>query len=377
MKKLMLMSFILLHISGAYADVKADMDRMLSEIFTLKPYMVSDEKYRDPKNAPVILKSLQRMSEIAVQINHEDKIKKTGFQAPAKVLGQQLKEAQIIFEAGNKDYSLWMLKSTLGVCMSCHTQLPSVSTRFNTLNKTKLLVDSFEEAEFLFTIRNFKEAMPLYLTALKEYPQGKVTIDSLEKIIYRQLYYYIRVERDFKALAKTLEEDLQNKKLPTHQRAKISELIKASKEMSADKFPEFSANQTAELRTYVETNLRRELAGEFNYGDSKKDLNYLKVSGIMYEFLNANPETPLKPDILYWLSFCETQYRYQAFYSLPELYLKQCVVDFPESKVAPKCLKEYQDLITFAYSGSRGTHIPSDVTKELKTMQELVKKVKN
>ncbi|HEY8272014.1 MAG TPA: hypothetical protein VIG33_14075 [Pseudobdellovibrionaceae bacterium] len=376
MKKVFVFLPLFFLVLSGKAEVKPFMDQMLNEIFNLKPYIVSPEAFSDPKNAQKIDASLKKMVALSVKINHEDKIHKTGFQISGKVLNQQLKEAQIVFNSGSKDYSLWMFKSTLGVCMSCHTQLPAVSTQFMSQNQSKVLSNPFEEAEFLFIIRNFKESMKLYLSALNGYPKNVVSADDLEKVLYRQLYYYVRVQRDLTELAKVLDEDRKNKSLPPHFISKVKGFKTAVLKMQDEKYPHFTAAQTAQLRQYVEKSLKEELAGNFSFDLPKRELEYLKVSSVLYEYLNENPETSLKPDILYWLSFCESKFSQQAFYSLPELYLKQCVMEFSKNPVAKKCLKEYQDLVVMAYSGSSGTHIPEDISKEMKTMQELVEKIK-
>ncbi len=377
MKKILTTLMVLALGVTAFAEVKPFMDRMLNEIFSLKPYLVSEESFKDPKNAKKIDESLLKMAEISKKINHEGKIKSTGFRVPSQVLEQQLLETEQIFAKGNKSYALWMLKSTLGVCMSCHTQLPAVSTQFSTLNKNHVLTNPFDEAEFLFVIRNFDEAMPLYAQAIKDYPKNVVTPENLEKALYRQLFYFVRVKRDFKSLVSALEQNQANANLPKHFAAKIKNFVSAAKSAQKEAFPSFSPNQDDEVRKFAEAALKEELAGKFSFDDPKKELNYLKVSGVLYEYLDRYPETRLKPDILYWLSFCESHYRHKAFYSLPELYLKQCVLEFPKSTVAKKCLTEYQDLVTMAFTGSRGTHIPEDVAKEIKTMQELIMKVDN
>lgn len=375
MKKFLMGMMVLGFGAMALAEVKPFMDRMLAEIFSLKPYLVSEESFKDPKNAQKIDESLTKMVEISKKINHEGKIKSTGFSVPSQVLEQQLLETEQVFAKGNKSYALWMLKSTLGVCMSCHTQLPAVSTKFSTLNKSHVLTNPFDEAEFLFVIRNFDEAMPLYAQAIKDYPKNVVTPENLEKALYRQLFYFVRVKRDFKSLVAALEQDQANANLPKHLSNKIKNFVTAAKKMQKESFPSFAVGQDDEVRKYAESALKEELSGKFSFDDPKKELNYLKVSGVLYEYLDRNPETRLKPEILYWLSFCESHYRHKAFYSLPELYLKQCVLEFPKSAVAKKCLTEYQDLVTMAFTGSSGTHIPEDVTKEIKTMQELIMKV--
>lgn len=359
----------------AWAEVKPLMGQMYNEIFALKPYIVSDAAFSDPKNADKIQGSLKRMIEVSKNVNHEMKIKRSGFEISGQVLNQQLRETEMIFRAGNKDYALWVLKSTMSVCMNCHTQLPSGSTQFTTLNQGHILTNPFEEGEFLFIIRNFDKAMKLYEQALQGYPKNMVSVNNLEKTLGRQLFYYVRVKRSMADLAKVLEKDLKNKDLPKGLRVKMDGLKTAALKLKADPYPKFSGSQEDELRKYVEDSLKEELSGSFSFDNPQRVLQYLKVSSILYEYLENNPGTRLKPDILYWLSFCEARYSHQLSYSMPELYLKQCVTEFPKNPVAKKCLKEYQELVTMAYTGTSGTHIPAEVAKELKALQELVKKI--
>lgn len=357
-------------------EVKAYMDQMLAQIFVLKPYLVSGESFKDPKNSKQIASSLKTMVELSKKINHEERIKKTGFQISGNVLNQQLEEVESVFNSGHKDYALWTLRSTLGVCMSCHTQLPAVSTKFSTMNESHLLVNPFEEAEFLFVIRNFDAALKLYEKTIAEYPRNMVPVVDVEKAIYRQLYYYVRVARDFKGLVAALKQDKKNKQLPKFLKDRIQSLIGAADAMKNEKYPQFTEETKEDLRKFAEKALKEELSGDFSVDLPKKEISALKVSSVLYEYLNLYPNTTMKPEILYWLSFCERRYRYHSMYSLPELYLKQCVLEYPQSPVAKKCLAEYQDLMTMAFTGSSGTHMPEDISKELKTMQELIKKVK-
>lgn len=360
--------------TASHAEVKPHMDLMLKEIFTLKPYIVSDVEYRDPKNFQKINDSLKQMVALSEKITHEGKIKKTGFAISSKALNEQLREAELVYRVGNKDYSLWMLRSTLSVCMSCHTQLPASSTQFDTLSKGTFLTKPFDEAEFLFIVRNFDKAMPLYDQVINTYPDNKGSQENLEKALARKVYYFVRVKRDLAGLSSSLEKNQKNKNLPSMVGKRIKALRQAADKLKKQAYPEFTENQQADLKKYAETELKEELKGEFST-TVEKELSYLKVSSVLYKYLEQNPESTMKPEILYWLSFCERRYEQKAFYSLPELYLKQCVTEFPGSAVAPSCLREYQDLVTMAYTGSSGTHIPKDVERELKAMKEMVEKM--
>lgn len=356
----------------ARAEVKDVMDQMMEQVFVLKPLIASETSFNDPANAARISQALENMVALSRQVNHEERIKQTGFQVPGKILTQQLEEVEAVFLKGNKDYALANLRSTLGVCMSCHTQLPAVSTRFTTLNQTQVLTDPFEEAEFLFLIRNFDSAMKLYGEVIQGYPRNKAEPDDLEIALYRQIYYYVRVARDMKTLSLALRRNSENTQLPERLQTQIKGFIAAVDAVQGEPYPHFTDASGVQLRNYAQTQLGEKLGGDFSLDSPENVIAALRFSSVLYEYLNANPKTPLKPEIFYWLSFGERRYLYQSMHSLPDLYLKQCVIDYPQSPVAEQCYAEYEDIITVSFTGSGGTHIPDDVSQELSRMRVLL-----
>jgi hypothetical protein len=354
------------------AEVKDVMDQLMEQVFVLKPLIASETRFSDPANAAQISDALKEMVALSRQVNHEERIKGTGFQVSGAVLTQQLEEIETVFDRGNKEYARANLRSTLGVCMSCHTQLPAVSTRFTDRNKTQVLANPFEEAEFLFLIRNFDAAMTMYGELISGYPLNRVQPDDLEVALYRQIYYYVRVARDMNGLSIALRRDSENAQLPERLQNQIKGFIVAVDAVKDEKFPHYSAAQGVDLRSYAQAQLGGDIDGDFSLDSPANVIAALKFSSVLYEYLNENPQTPLKPDIFYWLSFGERRYLYLSMHSLPDLYLKQCVLDYPQSPVAKKCFAEYEDIITVSFTGSGGTHIPDDVSQELSMMRSLV-----
>jgi hypothetical protein len=359
-------------LATARAEVKDVMDQLMEQVFVLKPLMASDARFSDPANAAQITGALNAMVALSRQVNHEARITGTGFQVPGAVLTQQLEDVESIFQRGNKEYARASLRSTLGVCMSCHTQLPAVSTKFTTRNETQVLANPFEEAEFLFLIRNFDAAMQAYGELIQGYPRNQAQPDDLEVALYRQIYYYVRVARDMQGLAVALRRNSGNAQLPQRLQNQIMGFMAAVDAVQDGKYPHFSAAQVTQLRSYAQAQLGEEVGGDFSLDSPENVIAALTFSSVLYEYLNDNPQTPLKPDIFYWLSFGERRYLYQSMHSLPDLYLKQCVLDYPQSAVAKQCLAEYEDLVTVSFTGSGGTHIPDDVVQELNRMRELV-----
>ncbi len=373
--KAFIFSAFLLITSLAKAEVRHHMDEMLTQIFILKPYIISQPEFVAPKNSPLIAESLKKMVTISKSINHEDRIKNTAFQIPAKMLQQQLKESEIVFRTGNKDYALWLLRSTLSNCMACHTQVPAVSTHFQSMNDKHVLSSSFDEAEFLFVVRNFDKAMEFYSQSIAEFPANKIISNNIEKAIFRKIYYFVRVKRDLKSLSASLKKDSENKKLSVYLKDILNKYQKAADQLASQKELAFADDQA--LRTYAQETLKMEFKGQFATDDAEKNLINLRLSGYLYEYLNKNPESTLRPEVYYWLSFCENRWQGFAFDSLPDMYLKKCIMEFPKSTIAGQCYKEYKELVTMAYTGSSGTNIPADVSKELESLKSMIEKIKN
>ncbi len=368
--------FVLLAVLGSIAPARAEvsdiMDQLMEQVFVLKPYMASESRFTDAANAGEISGALGTMTDLSRAVNHEERITQTGFQVPGALLTRQLEEIEVIFATGNKSYALTSLRSTLGVCMACHTQLPAVSTGFTEANEDKVLEDPFAEAEFLFLIRNFDAALKLYSEAIQGYPRNGAQPRALETALHRQLYYYTRVARDMEGLSATLRNDRGNPQLPAPFQQQVDGYIAAVDALGNEPYPRFTKQQDTALRSYAQAQIDEEASGGFNLGTPEKVLAWLQFSSVLYEYLDEHPQTPLKPDIYYWLSFGERRYIYSSPHFLPGLYLKQCVLDYPQSPVAKKCLAEYEEIVTVLFTGSGGTNIPPDVTDELDMMRTLV-----
>ncbi len=355
---------------SAQAEVRPYMDEMMGYIYELKPYIASPTDFADPKNAETIQATLHNMVTLSEKIKHEDKIKKTALQVPAMSLNEQFKETAAVFRSGNKSHALWLLRSNLGNCVACHTQLPARSTHFEDHSKKKYLVNTFQEAEFLYIVRNFDKALEFYTKTIAGYPGNKITPQNIDLAVSRKIYYFTRVKRDLPGLATSLDKDLRNKKLVPATLENIKAYSKAAQALAKEEVPSLKTEK--EVQTYAEKTLEKELTGSINYEDTLRNLRNLRLSGFLYEFMDKNPETKLKPNIYYWLSFCESRWERGPQDSLPESYLKKCVMEYPKSDIAKRCYQEYSELMTFGYTGSAGTNIPPEVSAELKNMRQMI-----
>ena len=99
------------------------------------------------------------------------------------------------------------------------------------------------------------------------------------------------------------------------------------------------------------------------YGCRKTSTLWLR--GLLHEYVQANPADPNMPQLLYWLAIVDRALDYNLYYSLSDLYLKECITRWPQTDTALQCYAEYERYVQFAYSGSAGEYIPAEVVDEL------------
>jgi hypothetical protein len=109
--------------SGEEKPVTGVMHKFLEYMQSLKPFISSEQKMKDPKNADQISKNLKGLVDSVKTSKHEPQLSQPMLRISRDVLEAHIVEMQRVFQSGNKTYARLMLQSTLSVCMSCHTQL--------------------------------------------------------------------------------------------------------------------------------------------------------------------------------------------------------------------------------------------------------------
>lgn len=375
MKHLLVVLFLASYTPTSHGkETKAVMRDFLNHMMELKKYINSEEKFLKPENDAEIRKNLKGLADTAKDAVHDPQLKKVGYSVSREVLEEHFKEAERIYRLGNKRYARWMLNSALGICVSCHTQLPSQSrTWVNDLELGQNFASDFDQAEFYFATRAFDKASNLFHKIITGYPANKVKTEDLETALERQLAYYARVKRSPTLGLERFEQYQKLSKAPEYLEKNIRAWAALFREWKKENplDPRFATEE--QIQAYAEKSLSKELWDKMVDAENPRLVTYLKLSGILYEYLQLNPKSKLIPNILYWLAICDRNLKNNFFYSLADVYLKECIVKYPKSKVAKDCYKEYEENLIASYSGSSGTNIPPDVEADLAKLKKLVK----
>lgn len=349
------------------ATVQPAMHKIFSNMQALLPFMASEEKFKDPKNDKFIGDKLKESAALIKEVKHSAQLNSPTLQISRDVLENHFKEIDRIFRVGNKSFALWQLNSTLPLCMSCHTQSTSSSRHWDLAELIKGPISDFDKAELLFMGRDFDSSLKLYNKIIDGFPENNVRIMDVEKAFERKVVVFSRVTRDFKAGIKSLNENLKaNKHLPEYLVKNVKAWIALFRIQLKEGFPDPTKSNDQIIKKYVEKQLKTNLWDDMIDASNPRLVKNLTVSGILYQYLNTHPKTKLKPDILNWLALLDKQLQDTLFYSLSDLYLKQCMTEFPKHPTAKKCFDQYKLNTILSYSGSSGVHVPDDIKKELK-----------
>jgi len=305
-------------------------------------------------------------------VGHDPKMETPGFKMTRKTLESHIIGLEKVYASGNYNYARWMFQGTMGLCLNCHTQMPG-SSRPHLFDIGNTFSSKFMQAEYYFSTREFDRGEAMYTELIANYPKSNIKSDDLETAFERKVAYYARIKQDPASGVTSLLKDLKNPKIPAHIRRNVEAWAGLFTEWQRQ--PKFDVAKATdnELKEYVEGLLKPELWDKVVKANNPRVVTYLRVSGLLFEYLNKHPNTKLTPQILYWLAICDRRLNNEFFFSLADAYLKECITEFPQSEVAKKCFSEYEDEMTISYSGSGGRALPGEVQTELKEFRQLLK----
>jgi hypothetical protein len=352
--------------------LKATMHFFYGTILDLKPYMVSYDAFKDPKNKMTIITSLKNFESKLTELEPQ-KIKNTsGFGATYGLISRHLRDTQELLESGIYEYAWDKLNATTGLCIACHTRIPE---KIETI-PWKVLKDrmekgpNFRDAEFLFLSHQYEKALEQFDGIIKNFSEGQ-NLSELKLILERKLAFFARVNRDPVMAIKSFNINLSNKKLPKQISKTIKTWIDSFKTWSQEPPKDYKNLSDLELLELVKQKIDTKLFGR------KIDLNdpylvdLLRYSGILYERLFGPKlsKSDSAAEMLYLIAKIEQDLAPIRFYSLSDVYFKECITEYSKSPIAKKCFVDYSVSIKSKF----GSNIPDSMNKSIEALERLIK----
>lgn len=349
------------------AEIRPQMQAFYLLTEKLQNYTHNKADYLKKNNEKEIAATLKEFNQQVHELKKDKFAKQDDMKFRMQQLASGLEDAEISFKDGSKDYSYWVLKSTLNNCYVCHTQKSLGTTAYQLPQAQK--DDLLSQADFLFMVRNYNDANPLLEKVIITYPENKVSIENVENSLRKLLMHAVRVEKDdFKTLT-MFDRLLKNKNLPESVQQDIQAwkgYLKNRKFRITENMPLKNAQQ---LEKFIAA--REKIASQYEQSYQSYLID-LETSQKLYQLLETNKDAQLKPWILYWLAEQEKDYRLTMFDLTSENYLKECIERYSKHPAAKKCFQLYKQIQLDSFTGSRGTEVPPAVQKQLERYEKLV-----
>jgi hypothetical protein len=192
---------------------------------------------------------------------------------------------------------------------------------------------------------------------------------EVERSAERIVTYYSRVLRDFEGGLAKLQKIEKGLAAPEYLKTKLKVWTEQFEFLST--LAIFDPKETSEKQM---VDLIEKMKKPAQLKDTE-DLFVVNqyVAGLLYEYLNSHSVSKITPQIMFELANLDSLLDQNFFFSLGDVYLRNCIVRFSKSKAARQCYRELEERTILSFTGSRGTSVPEDVKSDLKRLKKLLK----
>lgn len=330
--------------------------------------LIYAERELTPKEIQLVSGKLSDMSTLFGQAGPHIKQRATTYEVSYKFIKPYLTETLEAFKSGKVDFGRSRMHGISAICTSCHTQDTHLRTMFSGVSR-----DSFNSdyifAEFNYLTRNYEDAEKYFDQHLRS--KSHKTEYQIIKPIQRLITIYTQIYNRPAEGAKLLE---SYQTLPDHTpetKIALSGWIKGLTELDKQGAKKIKNPDFDTLKGFV-----KQYLGDLEqplselYINEDEEISRVWLRGQLYHYLNRSPKADEIPKLLFWLSICDRSIGYNFYFSLADLYLKDCVYNYPKHPYAKKCYAEYKEFVTTAYTGSGGTFLPVEIEDELIDMKK-------
>ncbi len=373
--KLMMTVFCLLFVTNikflnADDSTKVVMRDVFENYLKLIPYTYSDkqEKFKN------IDKHLIELEKSFFKAKHDSMLRRAYFSPLVGIVQESISDIRKIHKKNYHQYAKMRIKKIMSVCISCHSFLPNqqyerISVGYNDLLR-KYIKTNYDKAMVAYFLRDYKKALNYLKIHLENGIKNKSISFEREEVSKVILGLYLRDMKDAMMarnyFASLLKRNIFNKDMRGYVSRWISDLDKEARKKESKNLSE------KRLKTLLDRELLPIEAELRSFSNRLHAVTSFKFKGYLSNYIVNHSDSKLMPEALYWLGLIENQGNDLYLYSLGDLYLKECVKKYFDSQIAPKCFSAYRESMMNAYTGSSGTHLPSDVTNELKKMEKLI-----
>lgn len=341
-------------------DVKNEMTSLLAPLRKLQPFLVDGDKFAAPENNDTILALL---NQIRGDFHSLETIpsrfhRQPGFDSNVRQVASLLDDATRRFSEGKASYAWWRVRSLPGACFACHATY-QVTTTYSNDAVIDPSLDVINKARFLLATRQFAAAQ-VELTKVLEDPAYRFySAEALRSL----LVVATRINKD---PAKTIEifKALVTKgTLAAEDTQEVERWLVALEAWKKEKSPPQTTLAVAEKLIVAG------MSKGIDY--NRDDVSLLRGTALLHVVLEREGVTPQeRRRSLYLLGLSYTQLPMFFTDGWAEMYLEQCINEFPDTEDARRAFKAYKSAVVDEFTGSGGVHVTPEVQLRLDQLRQ-------
>lgn len=362
---------------GAEAAKATSLNYLMTDIgkiiVKLYPLLVAKRELTE-KDARYIDRALTALSKKFQQAQPYITTRSDTYQISYEFISQYLEVLKSVVKTKDVDYTRSYLNALGEICSSCHTQDTTLRTLFHGATREDFDSD-FAFAELNYMTRDYDKAISYYEKYLDS-PQRKTELDIIQPL-QRIMTICLQIKNNPAQATKILHKYTSLKQHTALTRAEINgwiEGLQALQRVGVSRVEKPSFNT---LKDFVKKYLGDPDQLSLDIQSSpREEVERVWLRGQLYHYLNRHPNAGEVPIVLYWLAVTDRAIVHNFYFSLADLYLRQCVLNYPGHPYARRCFNEYKKYIDFTYQ-HQGEKIPRGLIQEIAAMKKAMANAKN
>ena len=347
--------------SAAAQTLTGPMKQVYDAFVTLQPYLADAKSFNNKDNSDEIFALLKelRSNFHSVESFKTKYNRQPGFKQSLSVITDVLSDSYNRFAEGKKDYALWRLRAVSNNCFSCHSTY-NVELKFQDDRDPALLSDS-DRADFYLATRQSDKAKEILLKLIADPAHEARRMATIRKWLVLET----RTNESPAAALSLLAKFQENLTFPQSDKEDISQWIASLKRWSNEKpTTKNSVDNAANL-------IKHAAKSDGMFLRSVDEIAFLRATAMLHALLSKEILPPQERSrALLLLGYSYAKLPLFFIDELPEIYLQQCIDEFPGSENARESYRIYKDKIELDFTGSAGTEIPSDIIVRLKELHD-------
>jgi hypothetical protein len=347
-------------------SIRQDMQGVYPTISELYSYIWSDKEISKPESREEISEILDNLIDSFHKIDEKSQESQSepGFKAAFDANLYLLEEVKKQVPYASDDYLKWRLRGVTANCASCHTRLEAPRDFPGAIPESRATTvqGQIAQGDFLIATRQFKTADTYFLNLSNAFIDSEHNRPYFWEALKRYVMVVSRVEREYREASENLIEIKNKSHLSEEETYRLGNWIA---HLSEFKFPKKREEMIPLAKALLITVLGQQKLDidEDNYAST------ILATSLIHHYLSEKTTEEERREALLLLAQAYSHLPLDLFSTFPELYLTQCITEFPGTAEAKTAYRMLQERIYFMSSGSGGMNVIPEDARRLRELR--------